>query len=457
MKKFLFVFLVFPFISNAQIITNWLGRGAGGGTDGLGDGLNKHFARMTNPANVFFDQNGNFYFADQVNQRVRKIDTACIITSRAGTGSGGFNGDGGLADTSELFQPLSVITDSVGNIYIADGVNYRVRKIDHVTGIISTIAGTGVLGYNGDSILAINAQLSGADDLCFDKKGNLLVSDGGNHKIRKINSSGIITTYAGSGAWGCTVNGGRADTSAIGPTTGVCSDTIGNIYISSELEFVYKVDTSGIITIIAGGSGTGIYNGDNMPAINAEINPYKLRVNHAGNLFITDFVNNRIRMIDDSGIIHTAAGSGASAYSGDNGSADSAGIREPGAIGFDACDNLYIAASGAPPANIRKVAFYPSCKDTLCGPHIDTTTAVGKIAANAPIKIYPNPIYDLLHIDNISPTTNYSISNAVGVLLQKGMLGKIDNSVDIHMLAPGIYLLQLFNNGQRVVNKLLKK
>jgi len=456
MKRFLLVLLMWPAWANGQIITTWLGGGLGGGTDGVGDGLNKSFAKFINPANAFFDQHGNFYFADQVEQRVRKVDTAGIVTSVAGTGGlGGFNGDSGLADTSELFQPESVITDSIGNVYIADSRNHRIRKISYITGIISTIAGTGIAGYNGDNILAINAQLSGPSDICFDTKGNLYISDGGNHRIRKINSSGVITTYAGSGILGCTVNGGHADTTEIGASTGICSDTIGNIYISDESEErVYKVDTSGVITIVVGGTGSGVYNGDNIPAITAEIDPFKLSINHAGNLFVADGINNRVRMIDDSGIIHTAAGNGLSAYSGDNGFADSASIEEPGAVGFDACDNLYIAETSPAPARFRKVTFY------TCMP--DTATFINKITSNQSINIYPNPVNDVLHIDYASTNTQFTISNMLGLSVLQGLLSAGTNSINVSALPPGLYVLGLSpfpseRVGVRLFRKIVKE
>jgi len=212
-----------------QVITTWLGGGIGGGLDGLGDGLHKDSAIIVDPTGIFFDNNGNFYCADQQGLRVRKVDTFEVITSICGTSIAGYNGDGGLADTSKLNGPGSVIADSIGNVYIADASNHRIRKIDVTTGLISTIAGTGVQGFSGDNGKAVNAQINLPGDICFDSYGNLLISD--NSRIRKVDKAGIITTIAGNGSYASSVNGGLADTSAIGSSAGICTDNLNNIYI----------------------------------------------------------------------------------------------------------------------------------------------------------------------------------------------------------------------------------
>ncbi|MDR3679121.1 MAG: hypothetical protein P4L41_04075 [Flavipsychrobacter sp.] len=286
MKKVLVLFcFLTSSIARAQIITTWAGNGPGGGLDGVGDGLHKDSATFTAPVNIFFDKAGNFYVTDQGEHRVRKVDTNSIITCIAGTGANGYNGSAGSTSILQLNQPASVITDSINNIYIADFVNYRILKIDHLTGLISTIAGTGASGISGDNGPAVNAQLSAPFDICFDKHSNLLIAD--HNRIRKINSIGTITSIAGNDSHTTTVNGGLADTSAIGVLGAICTDRFENIFIADAYNSrIYKIDNAGTITVFAG-NGNAYYNDDNIPAINAQINPGAIKIDpKTGNLFL---------------------------------------------------------------------------------------------------------------------------------------------------------------------------
>ncbi|MDR3680438.1 MAG: T9SS type A sorting domain-containing protein [Flavipsychrobacter sp.] len=447
---FIIIFILLPTVLSAQIITTWAGEGRGGGIDGLGDGLSKDSSIFTNPANSFFDKYGNFYFGDIVDQRVRIIDTIGNINSLAGNGYTGYNGDGGLADTSELNGPVSVITDSVNNVYIADNVNYRIRKIDHITGIISTIAGNGVSGFSGDNGLAINAQFSMLSDIWFDKNGDLLITD--NSRVRKINRSGIILTIAGNGSFTSTVNGGLADTSAIGGATGVCTDSNNNIYIADVSNTkIYKINNLGAISIVAGTNAGYLYNGDNIPAINAAVIPNKVRVDpKTNNLFFVDLSpNNRIRMIDSAGIIHTAAGNGTNSYTGDNGLAELSGIPNPGGLSFDNCSNLYISQVGHP-ARLRKVTY-----DTSCYIHAAQHVGVNNVTPVG-VKIYPNPTYNVITIE-IQITMEYRLMNIMGCVLQTGVLKAGKNNIGLEGMISGVYLLELNSTEGRTVRKVLKQ
>ena len=254
MKYFLFALLLIPFFIKAQTITTYAGGGVGGGLDGVGDGLYKDSAIIPDPVGCFFDKLGNCYIASSLGgNRIRKIDTFGVITSFAGNGIGGYNGDGGLAIYAQLNFPDASAFDSSGNLYISDGQNNKIRKVDKISGIITTIAGTDSAGYNGDNILATQAWLNAPGDICFDKKGNLYIADGQNNRIRRINSLGIITTFAGNGIYGLSGDGGPATSAQLWLPWGLACDDSGNIYISDQGNFrIRKVNTFGTIRDVRG-------------------------------------------------------------------------------------------------------------------------------------------------------------------------------------------------------------
>jgi len=272
---------------------------------------------------------------------------------------GGTNdpGDGGPATSAVFYGGLcpSLTMDAAGNIYFSQYSDALIRKVDAVTGIISTIAGTGTGGFNGDNILATSAQLSYPRAVAFDKAGNLYIADEGNSRIRKIDvSTGLISTVAGTGIYG-NQNGISATSANIGSPFGIVLDTMGNIYFSEVGEqYIKKVDAStGIINIIAG-TGVSGFNGDNIPALSAKLhNPEGLSIGKNGNIYFADSQNRRIRMIDNSnGLIYTVAG--CSSFTGiivDNIPADSAELSGSESIAFDLAGNLYIADAN----RIRKV------------------------------------------------------------------------------------------------------
>ena len=349
------ILLLGSFISTSQTITTFAGCGTSC-TGSIGDGGPAIDAIILDPNGGSFDRYGNYYFAEPTGGRIRKINTDGIITTVAGGGSGSL-GDGNLATLAVLNEPTTVLVDTFGNLYIADAGNYRVRKVDFSTGIIHTICGNGVEGFSNDGGLADTTQLSIPDNICFDKFGNLYVADQVNLRVRKINTAGIISTFAGSGGFSVTGtgDGGIATAATFNFIAGVTSDDTGNIYIADyNAGKVRKVDTFGIIHTIAG-NGTPTYMGDGVPAIEAQIAPVWLGFNDTGNLFIADKYNRRVYKIDNAGVIHSIAGNGMTGYGGDGGTATTASLDFPAGISFDACGNLYI-----PDVNnkrIRKVTF----------------------------------------------------------------------------------------------------
>jgi sugar lactone lactonase YvrE len=220
-----------------------------------------------------------------------------IITTVAGDGSATHAGDGGAATNAGLDQPAGVIFDAIGNLFIADTFNQRIRKLD-TNGIITTVAGKGGAGYSGDGSAATNASLYSPFGVAFDAFGNLFIADHGNNRIREVNTNGIITTVAGKSSSGYSGDGGAATNSSLNSPIGVAFDAAGNLYIADEVNNrIRKVATNGIITTVAGKSGSS-YSGDGGAATNASLNqPLGVALDGSGNLFIADLLNNRIRKV----------------------------------------------------------------------------------------------------------------------------------------------------------------
>jgi Concanavalin A-like lectin/glucanases superfamily/FG-GAP-like repeat/HYDIN/CFA65/VesB-like, Ig-like domain/Abnormal spindle-like microcephaly-assoc'd, ASPM-SPD-2-Hydin/FIMAH domain/NHL repeat len=314
------------------------------GTGGFsGDGGPATSAMLGIPSGIGVDSDGNLYIADSNNGRIRKVDTSGTIATVAGDGIGGFVGDGGPATIASLMYPRGVALDSARNLYIADTNNNRIRKVD-TSGNISTVAGNGSFGYSGDGGLATSAGLYNPFDVSVDGSGNLYIADTNNNRIRKVDASGNISTVAGNGTAGYSGDGGAATSASLASPYGVAVDGAGDLYIADAGNSrIRKVDASGNISTVAG-NGTEGYSGDGGPATSAGLLfPARVAVDSAGNLYIADTDNQRIRRVDASGIISTVAGNGTAAYSGDGGAATSASLAYPKGITIDSAGNLFIA------------------------------------------------------------------------------------------------------------------
>ena len=318
-----------------------------------GDGGPAVEAELYDPAGVAVDSAGNLYIADSGNQRIRKIDSTGTITTIAGTGELGFSGDGGPAVEAELRSPRGVAVDSAGNLYIADSRNRRIRKVDS-TGTITTIAGTGEFGFSGDGGPAVEAELHSPHSVAVDSAGNVYITDSSDRRIRKVDSTGTITTIAGTGEFGFSGDGGPAVEAELYDPLGVAVDSAGNVYIADyRNRRIRKVDSTGTITTIAGTGEFG-FSGDGGPAVEAELrSPYGVAVDSAGNVYIADVSDQRIRKVDSTGTITTIAGTGECCFSGDGGPAVEAELRNPYGVAVDSAGNLYIADSGN--QRIRKI------------------------------------------------------------------------------------------------------
>src|ERR1700751_4501787 len=246
-----------------------------------------------------------------------------IIQTVAGNGTSGFSGDNGAAATASLSEPFGVAVDAVGNLYIADTSNHRIRKVD-ASGVITTVAGNGTEGFSGDGGPATSAALNTPIGVAVDVAGNLYIADSFNNRIRKVNATGIITTVAGNGDARFSGDHAAATNGSLRAPFGVAVDKVGNVYIAdTSNQRIRKVDASGTITTVAG-NGTEGFSGDGGPAAQARLNfPTGVTVDRAGNLFITDQSNNRIRKVSTAWVIITVAGNGDTGFSGDHAAAPS--------------------------------------------------------------------------------------------------------------------------------------
>jgi DNA-binding beta-propeller fold protein YncE len=324
---------------------------AGNGTIGYGgDGGAANQASLSSPTGVAVDLAGNVYIADRVNNRIRKVAAGSgIISTIVGTGVVGYNGDGGPANAAELNNPSGVAVDGSGNIYIADAGNHCIRKITANSGIITTIAGTGIVGFNGDAAaIATAAKLSNPTGIALDLSGNIYIADLLNNRIRKI-TAGIISTIAGGGT--CSSgsfcgDGGLATAAALYRPMAIALDASGNIYIAdtgNNRIRIVSAETGVINTIV----GTGLvgFSGDGGQATAAQLyNPYGVAVDSYGNVYVADNLNNRIREVEVGvEIISTVAGNGVASYAGDGWVPAAAELHNPYGIAIDVNGNIYVA------------------------------------------------------------------------------------------------------------------
>ncbi|MDX8376436.1 MAG: Ig-like domain-containing protein, partial [Mariprofundales bacterium] len=324
-----------------------------------------------------------------------------IMTSYAGSGNAGFAGDNGLATTASLFFPRGLALDVYGNLYIADMLNQRIRKVDAQTKIITTVAGNGSLAYSGDGSTAIAASLQYPYNLALDQLGNLYVADSGNNAIRKVDAqTNIITTIAGNGTSGYAGDTGLATSAALSSPQGITIDEYGNIYIADTGNVkVRMVDAiTGIITTVAGngiqdGYGNGTFSGDGKLATLAGIkSPYDVAIDHLGNVYIADFWNNRIRQLNtNTGIITTVAGNGmVDAYGtgvnfGDGNSAIISGVASPSNIAVDNIGNVYMITGNPSQNRVKKLTFPDTTAPIITAPAdaTGTTTTIVIYTATA--------------------------------------------------------------------------
>jgi hypothetical protein len=305
-------------------------------------------ASLGGVSGIATDGAGNVYLALGDYDLVVRIDANGALTRVAGTGTKGFSGDNGAGVDAQLSGPRGLATDAAGNLYIVDGDNSRVRVV--ANGTIRTIAGNGAQGYDGDGNQAVKAIFNGLSAIAVDRAGNIYVADFFNQVVRKI-SGGTVTTVAGNGTFGYNGDGLAATDAQLAGPSGIALDAAGNLYIADGYNNRVRKVSGGIITTVAG-NGTAGFSGDKAAATSATLRqPSDVAVDSSGRLYIADYGNNRIRMVA-SGTITTVAGNGALTFSGDVGPAVSAGLAAPLRLAFDAADSLYVADG----VRVRKIA-----------------------------------------------------------------------------------------------------
>ncbi len=420
---------------------------AGNGTAAYsGDGGMATSAELSDPAGVSMDGAGNMYIADFYNNCIRKVSSSGTISTFAGTTLSGFSGDGSAAISAQLYQPYRTAADGSGNVYIIDRGNWRVRKVN-ASGIISTFAGNGTSGYTGDGGAATAAEVF-AGGIAVDASGNVYI--GASTCIRKISTSGIITTIAGNNTSGYAGDGGPATAAQFNNANDLTFDAAGNLYICDQAR-IRKINTSGIISTI-GGNGTTGTSGNGGLATAAQIDPTGITIDVAGNIYFTQTNEQIVRKIDAAGIISTYAGNGSMGFSGDGGAATSAEFQFPSDVALDASGNLYICDQNN--SRIRKVTLSSSAgvkqtsisKDNIVifpNPNNGVFTIKGNLNSTAD-KNVSFEIIDML---------GQSVYNK-NVVIEKG---SINTQILLPSITTGVYFLKIGSETESLSYRLMIK
>jgi trimeric autotransporter adhesin len=426
MKRLLLLIALFPLFAQAQTITTIIGSGVMGYT---GDGGSCITAELNHPDVLRFDRSGNMYIADELNNVIRKIDRSGIICTIAGSGSGGFYGDGGPATDAKIAHAGDIVLDTFGNFYI--GSFGAIRKVNN-SGIIATIAGTGVQGNSGAEGPATAIQISDPLGLVFDVEGNLYYGDNGTFRIRKVSISGILSTIAGTGVYGYSGDNGPATAAEIGDVCYMAFDSSGNLIFPDDHHVVRQVNMhTGIVTTIMG-NGTPGYSGDGGPATDATFRgPFAIQFDQNWNMYVTDASAYVVRKIDAvTGIITTVAGTGSYGFAGDGGPATDAKFGDfVNCSAIDQYGNLYIA--DASNNRIRMVTYHPVGVDNVQSPA-------------SSLNLYPNPASNQITI-NVAAVMDgtITITNIIGqkVLTQEYHCNSV--TIDVADLPKGIYIVKV--------------
>jgi streptogramin lyase len=422
------ILICFFSIIEAQIVTTFAGSGVPGDVDS--NGTNASFDQ---PNGVVGDALGNLYVADYDNNKIRKITPSTDVSTFAGSGNQGSMD--GIGTAASFYQPTAICLGAQGNFYVADFSNHKIRKITP-SGEVTTFAGSGVIGANDGN--GTSASFHYPADLVADSSGNIYVVDKENNKVRKITPSGDVSTFAGSGSQGSTDGIGVA--ASFNKPSGICIDDSGNFYISDQYnQKIRKITSTGMVSTYAGSGAQGAEDGD---ASIASFNyPSGICVDALGNVFVADFSNNKIRKITLQGVVSTYAGSG------DQGSMDGIGA----AASFYSPTGIYVDDLG-----ILYVGDQFNHKIRKISPEI---AGISENYLDKSLVIYPNPTDHLIHINFLfdSQGASYMVTDVSGKQVMDGELSNKLTSLDFSNFSKGIYFIEVTVNQTKATKKIVLK
>ena len=426
---------------------------AGNGNYGYtGDGGISTNATLPAPDGIAIDPSGNVNVCDRFANRVRTINPFDIINLTAGTGRPGYSGDGGRATAAMLVDCDGIAADASGNLYVADTRNRRIRKVSS-SGTITTLAGTGDNDFSGDLGPAVSADLSNPQGVAVDAQGNVYIADTGNDRIRKVTPVGIITTIAGNGSTGFAGEGVPATSAQLNGPSRVALDPAGNIYFTDNgNNVVRRISTAGIIRTVAGNGQYG-FSGDGGPATSAMLaNPIGLAIDLSGGILIADADNRRVRRVDPAGVITTIAGNGNATLSGDGRSPLATGFGSPADVAVDAAGNIYVADQAD--GRVRRIQPAPSSLvlsatgmsfiAAVDAPSVATRTlrilngGAGTIGWSAVTSVLSGPANWLSVSPSQGTSTNNSTTDLIGVSVNPAGLAPGSYYGRIQVASPGV-------------------
>ena len=467
-------------IITQTLVSTFAGSGSVGSTNANGIA-----ASFKLPTVVTLDNFGNIFVVDRSNHKIRKITPTGDVTTFAGSGSIGSTD--GIGTAASFKYPDGGVFDSQNNLFISDQSNHIIRKITP-DGTVSTFAGTGSLG-------AVDAVGTAASfyypaGMAIDANDNLLIADYGNNKIRKITPDGTVTTFAGTGVAGAAE--GTVLTAQFNGATGVCVDSFGNVFVADYYNNkIRKIDTLGNVSTFAGNGAIGSTDGIGTAA--SFYYPAIVAVDTANNLYITDEENHKIRKITTDGVVSTLAGNGT--IGANDGISTSAQFNYPTGVVIDDSNNVFVCDYGN--NKIRKIKTYgfsispalptglyfdkatgtisgtpnvvsPETNYTVTASNVDGESSfVISITVNAQlglpsfnasnIRIYPNPVMDILNISASENITEIKILNLLGQKLISKTNGSSEEKIDVSSLVNGWYLIQTTIGNSTKVTKFLKQ
>jgi uncharacterized protein (TIGR03437 family) len=358
-------------VSSTGIMTTLAGNGL---PSYAGDGASATTAQFDTPTGVAIDASGGVLIADSQNQRLRKVARG-IVTTIAGTGTVGFNGEVVLPSSAQFNTPRGVAADASGNYYVADTGNRRVRE-GQPGGNLFTKAGNGNASYFGDGLAATQASVNQPEGVAVDTAGNLYIADTFDNVVRKVTADGVIHTIAGFGTPGFSGDGGAATSARLNRPRSVAVDALGNVYVADTgNNRIRKIDALGNISTVAGDGSTDLIPADGVATQQGLADPRGVAVDRAGNVYVAETGHNRVRKISPAGTITTIAGNGQCCYTGDGGLGTAAQLNQPWGLAVDSAGNVYVADSGnnairllAPVSAAIQVGAVVNAASNLAGP-----------------------------------------------------------------------------------------